>query len=44
MGEIYLEGRRRGGGGGGDYKKGAVENPNPRFTMRYRKIYNNFSW
>jgi hypothetical protein len=47
MGEIYLEGKRKGegeGGGGGDYKKRAVENPTPRFTMRYRRIYNTFSW
>jgi hypothetical protein len=52
MGEIYLEGKRKGEGeegggggrGGGDYKKRAVENPTPRFTMRYRRIYNTFSW
>ena len=47
MGEIYLEGKRKGegeGGDGGNYKNRAVENPTPRFTMRYRRIYNTFSW
>jgi hypothetical protein len=48
MGEIYLEGKRKGegeeGGGGMTTRKRAVENPTPRFTMRYRRIYNTFSW
>jgi hypothetical protein len=38
------EGGGGGRGGGMTTRKRAVENPTPRFTMRYRRIYNTFSW